>query len=93
MHLSDLKDMCTYVCNMHSLLMHTEYTVISANLNLLTKHTLAIIMCFSFPPGELYLFFLFTLITYCVPSLLIIINLFNLRLKPLRLDHVRLLPN
>lgn len=51
--------MCTYVCNMHSLLMHTGYTVIStANLNLLTKHTLATTVRFSFSPGEKTLVFL-----------------------------------
>lgn len=51
--------MCTYVCNMHSLLMHTGYTVIStANLNLLTKHTLATTVRFSFSPGEKTLLFL-----------------------------------
>lgn len=79
MHLSDLKDTCTYVCNMHSLLMHTGYTAIStANLNLSTsKHTFARHTArFSFlSPGEknLALTFLFDsyLITYHVPPLLV----------------------
>lgn len=98
MHLSDLKDTCTYVCNMHSLLMHTGYTAIStANLNLSTiKHTFA---RFSFlSPGEKNFAFTFLfdsyLITYRVPSPLVnYINSFHLRLKTFRPDHCRLLPN
>lgn len=64
MHLSDLKDTCTYVCNMHSLLMHTGYTAIStANLNLSTiKHTFA---RFSFlSPGEKNFAFTFLFDSY-----------------------------
>lgn len=79
MHLSDLKDTCTYVCNMHSLLMHTGYTAIStANLNLSTsKHTFARHTArFSFlSPGEKNLALTFPfdsyLITYRVPPLLV----------------------